>query len=49
MSIWRIVRAPVIALAVVSLGVSLGLETLSTQLNRELYPTPPGQTDHGEH
>ena len=44
MSIWRIVRAPVIGLAVVSLLVSLGLETLSTQLNRELYPTPPGQT-----
>lgn len=44
MSIWRIVRAPVIALAVVSLVVALGLETLSTQLNRQLYPTPPGQT-----
>jgi lipopolysaccharide export system permease protein len=43
-SIWRTVRAPVIALAVVSLAVALGLETLSTQLNRQLYPTPPGQT-----
>lgn len=43
-SIWRTVRAPVIVLAVVSLAISLGLETLSTQLNRQLIPTPPGQT-----
>ncbi|KRA51508.1 LptF/LptG family permease [Devosia sp. Root635] len=43
MSIWRTVRAPVIALALVSLAVSLGLETVSAQLNRQLNPTPPGQ------
>jgi lipopolysaccharide export system permease protein len=43
MSIWRVVRAPVIALIVVSLVISLGLETLSTRINRELSPTPPGQ------
>jgi lipopolysaccharide export system permease protein len=43
-SIWRTVRAPVIALAIVSLAVTLGLETLSTQINRVLIPTPPGQT-----
>ena len=42
-SIWRTVRAPVIALALVSLLISLGLETVSTQLNRQLNPTPPGQ------
>lgn len=42
-SIWRTVRAPVIALALASLAIGLGLETLSTQLNRELNPTPPGQ------
>lgn len=42
-SIWRTVRAPVVAVAVISLGIGLGLETLSTQLNRELNPTPPGQ------
>lgn len=42
-SIWRTVRAPVIALALVSLAISLGLETVSTQVNRQLYPTPPGQ------
>ncbi|KQX43093.1 hypothetical protein ASD04_03875 [Devosia sp. Root436] len=43
LSIWRTVRAPVIALALVSLAVSLGLETVSAQLNRQLNPTPPGQ------
>lgn len=43
MSIWRVVRAPVIALILVSLLISLGLETLSTRINRELSPTPPGQ------
>lgn len=42
-SIWRIVRAPVVALVLVSLVVGLGLETISTRVNRELYPTPPGQ------
>lgn len=42
-SIWRTVRAPVIALAIVSLAISLGVETLSTQVNRVLNPTPPGQ------
>ncbi|MFP9137004.1 LptF/LptG family permease [Devosia sp. XGJD_8] len=42
-SIWRTVRAPVIALAAVSLLVALGVETLSTQINRQLSPTPPGQ------
>jgi lipopolysaccharide export system permease protein len=42
-SIWRTVRAPVIALAVISLLVALGLETVSTQINRQLSPTPPGQ------
>ena len=42
-SIWRTVRAPVIALALVSLAVALGLETMSTQINRQLSPTPPGQ------
>src|SRR5690606_20710791 len=31
LSIWRIVRAPVIGLALVSLVVALGLETVSTQ------------------
>lgn len=43
-SIWRMVRAPVIGLALASLAVTLGLETISTQINRQLSPTPPGQT-----
>lgn len=42
-SIWRTVRAPVIVLAMLSLAIGLGLETLSTQVNRVLSPTPPGQ------
>lgn len=43
-SIWRAMRAPVIALLLVSFGISLGLETVSTQLARQLTPTPPGET-----
>ncbi|MET3925858.1 LptF/LptG family permease [Devosia sp. 2618] len=43
-SIWRAVRAPVIGLIVVSLMISLGLETVSAQINRQLNPTPPGET-----
>lgn len=42
-SIWRTVRAPTIALVAVSFAIALGAETLSTQINRDLYPTPPGQ------
>lgn len=42
-SIWRVLRAPVLVLIVTSLVVVLGAETLSTQINRELAPTPPGQ------
>jgi len=43
LSIWRIVRAPTVALMLVSLVVVLGAETASTMINRGLYPTPPGQ------
>ena len=42
-SIWRVLRAPVAALVLVSFLVALGAETMSTQINRELNPTPPGQ------
>lgn len=42
-SIWRAVRAPTIALIAVSFLVALGAETLSTQVNRQLNPTPPGE------
>ena len=44
-SIWRAVRAPTIALAVLSLLIALGGETASTIINRGLYPTPPGQVN----
>lgn len=42
-SIWRTIRAPIAAIVIASLAISLGLETLSTQVNRWLNPTPPGQ------
>jgi Predicted permeases len=43
-SIWRVLRAPVAVLLVASLAIVLGAETLSTQINRDLAPTPPGQS-----
>ena len=42
-SIWRVVRAPTIAVLIASLGISLGLETASTLIVRQLVPTPPGE------
>jgi len=42
-SIWRVLRAPVAALVICSFFIALGAETISTQINRELSPTPPGQ------
>ncbi|HTN61313.1 MAG TPA: LptF/LptG family permease, partial [Devosia sp.] len=42
-SIWRVVRAPTIVLFIASFGISLGLETASTLIVRELVPTPPGE------
>ncbi|WP_375451654.1 LptF/LptG family permease [uncultured Devosia sp.] len=43
LSIWRVVRAPTIALIIASFAVALGVETLSTQVVRQLIPTPPGE------
>lgn len=43
MSIWRVLRAPIAALVLISFLIALGAETISTQINRELSPTPPGQ------
>lgn len=43
LSIWRIIRAPTLALMALSFVIALGAETISTQINRELSPTPPGQ------
>lgn len=42
-SIWRVVRAPAIALMLVSLLISLGAETVSTQFNRAYNPYPPAE------
>ena len=42
-SIWRVVRAPTIAVLIAGLGISLGLETASTLIVRQLVPTPPGE------
>lgn len=42
-SIWRIVRAPVVGILLAGLLISVGLETVTTELNRSLNPTPPGE------
>ncbi|NGP18972.1 LptF/LptG family permease [Devosia aurantiaca] len=42
-SIWRILRAPVVAIIASGLIIGLGVETLSTQVMRDLAPLPPGQ------
>jgi lipopolysaccharide export system permease protein len=43
MSIWRIIRAPTVALLIVSLAISLFVETQTTSLIRQLAPMPPGE------
>lgn len=42
-SVWRVMRAPIIVLMILSFAIALGAETLSTQINRDLAPIPPGQ------
>lgn len=42
-SIWRAIRAPTIAVIASSFVIALGAETISTQINRQLAPVPPGQ------
>jgi lipopolysaccharide export system permease protein len=42
MSIWRVLRAPTIALILASLAVSLVIEGVTTQINRGLTPSQPG-------
>jgi len=44
LSIWRIVRAPTIALILASIVIALGAETFSTQVNRAFNPTAPGES-----
>lgn len=41
-SVWRIMRGPVTFMLVLGLLVTLCLESVSTQINREFNPTPPG-------
>lgn len=40
-SIWRVLRMPVLVLILVSFAIALGAETVSTMINRDLAPTPP--------
>ncbi len=42
LSIWRIMLGPVIFMALFGLFVTFAIETVSTQINREINPTPPG-------
>jgi lipopolysaccharide export system permease protein len=42
MSIWRVLRAPTVALILASLVVSLVVEGVTTQINRGLNPSKPG-------
>jgi len=42
MSIWRIVLGPVIFMALFGLLITFVVENISTQINREINPTPPG-------
>lgn len=41
-SIWRIARGPVVLIALFGILVSLVGEGISTRINREINPTPPG-------
>jgi lipopolysaccharide export system permease protein len=40
-SVWRVLRAPVAVLIAASFLIALGAETVSTQINRALFPAPP--------
>ena len=42
MSIWRIVLGPVVFMALFGLLVTFAIENISTRINREINPTPPG-------
>lgn len=41
-SVWRIMRGPIIFMVLLGLVVTLFVESASTQINREINPTPPG-------
>lgn len=42
LSVWRIMRGPLVFVFLFGLIVTLALETVSTSANREINPTPPG-------
>jgi len=42
MSIWRIMFGPVIFMALFGVLVTFAIETVSTRINRDINPTPPG-------
>lgn len=39
-SVWRILRGPIVLIFIASIGVSVGLDTLVTQINRTILPVP---------
>lgn len=41
-SVWHLMRGPIVFVFLLGLSVTLGLETASTSLNRVINPTPPG-------
>lgn len=44
MSIWRILRAPMVAVALASVLIAFYVEGVNTAINRTLNPTPPGES-----
>jgi len=44
MSIWRLARAPVLAVFLAGLLTTVGVERLVTEVNRSINPLPPGST-----
>lgn len=41
-SVWRIMRGPILFLVLLGLVVTLAVESFSTSFNRDINPTPPG-------
>ncbi len=41
-SIWRILRGPMLAIALLGIAITMLGEGISTKINREINPTPPG-------
>lgn len=41
-SVWRIMRGPIVLMILLGLVVTFSLESVSTRINRDINPTPPG-------